>query len=572
MACFTVPVIALKGNPGFRFCIVGDRNGGAVAGIFEATIDEVKLFRPDFVINVGDLIPGYDPDTNNINSQWDTIMNIVHGIPCKFYFVPGNHDIQNENDRRLFKNRTGCNRYYSFDYSGSHFIVLDNTMTQWITPEDIDEEQFVWLEADLKKNQTADNIFVFFHVPTYLESFLSGKADPLVELLEKYGVRTVFSGHIHSYEYNLRSAVEYIVVGSSGGSMDNTDFARGDFYQFLFITVNAKEHDIAVIREGNVFPVNVVTGDDYLAITRADTGAVKYDECLVREGAKKFIQDRVLTISNLGPDSLSQPLTWIFDTLLYDIKPAAIPLALGPDDKREHAVNFKVRDGSRVFPLPRFILAYPFTYGKTCTLRNTLGVKRLKSVVRLKTPPVIDGKLDDGAWKKVVPITDFGTYDGAAVSPVEKTEVLLGHDEENLYIGVRCYDSDMAAMITRATENDGATYVDDNIWFFFDPDLDQETYLQAIINANAAVFDRQCRAKDGNITKDLAWNGPWEVKSGKGDNYWTLEMRIPKQGLAPDNEKRWGFAIRRLQNRIGDAYWNVPFGHDPRHFGIIEFE
>ncbi len=35
------------------------------------------------------------------------------------------------------------------------------------------------------------------------------------------------------------------------------------------------------------------------------------------------------------------------------------------------------------------------------------------------------------------------------------------------------------------------------------------------------------------------WNGPWQIKSGREDNTWILEIKIPKAGLEPFNGKEW---------------------------------
>jgi predicted MPP superfamily phosphohydrolase len=94
----------------FKFIVVGDRTGGHVEGIFEEVINEVKLLKPDFTMCVGDLIEGYTEDTMTIHAQWDTVINIVKELPCKFYYVVGNHDINNENDRKIYERRTDFKR------------------------------------------------------------------------------------------------------------------------------------------------------------------------------------------------------------------------------------------------------------------------------------------------------------------------------------------------------------------------------------------------------------------------------------------------------------------------------
>jgi len=557
----------------FEFAVVGDRTGGAVGNVFNEIIGEVKLLNPDFVINVGDLIEGYVEDISIINAQWDSVLNIIKDLPSKFYFVPGNHDIQNNQDREVFEKRTNCKRYYSFDYKNTHFIILDNSMTQWTMPQQMDEEQINWLKADLEKNKNAENIFVFFHVPTWYNSFQNNIPDPLVDLFKNYGVGIVFSGHNHSYTYLNQNNIEFIVVGSSGGGMDDNDFAKGNFYQFLQVSVKAKKHKIAVVKKGNVLPCDIVTFEDQQLIKKVVEEAVKLSSCSIKEGAKKIAQNFTVTIENLGSDSILNFLRWHYEPARYKITPAESRLDIGLKEKREYKFNVRINDGSEIFPTPQFILVYPFKSGKNCTLKNGLAIRRIAQVKRIKSPPILDGRLDDEVWKKMKPITNLGSYDGLSSSPVEKTEIYLAYDNDNLYIAARCFEKDFSRLKALAIEHDGATYMDDNIWFFIDSNLDQQTYYQVIINSKGIAFDRLCSLIEGKGTKDIKWNGPWEIKSGREDDFWTLEIKIPKKGLEPFNKKEWGFNFRRLQIGVNDAgYWSIPFGHDPKNFGIIVFE
>jgi predicted phosphodiesterase len=557
----------------FKFAVVGDRTGSHVPGIFPEIINEVKLLDPDFVMCVGDLIEGYTDDTLRIHAEWDTIMDMVNKLSCPFYFVAGNHDIQNETDRAIYEKRTGFKRYYAFDYQNSHFIILDNTMTYWPLPQDVDEEQIEWLKKDLEKNKNKENIFVFYHLPTYLYALENNTTDIFVEIFEKYGVNIVFTGHHHEYSYLSQNNIEYINVGSSGGGMGTNDFSRGHFYHFLMVSVREKENNIAVIRKGNVFLSNVVTVDDLQQINRADEEAVVFSDCIIKEGSKKVSSSIIATIDNFGTDSMVQPLKWDYDPNRYTISPAELNVFIGPDDKANYKFNFIIHDGSDIFPLPQFALVYPFAYGKVCTTRNFPIAKRLKHVKKIKSPPVIDGTLDDKTWTKIKPITNLGRYDGQTTSPIEETEVYLCHDKDNLYIGARCFENEFSQMSAAALEHDGTTYMDDNLWFFFDTNFDKETYYQAIINSKGIVFDRLCSLIDGKSTKDLSWNGPWEVASGREDDAWILEIKIPKRELKPLNKKQWGFNFRRLQTRLSDAgFWSLPFAHNPNWFGIIEFE
>jgi hypothetical protein len=80
----------------FQFVVIGDRTENTVGHIFEEILDEVSVLHPDFVINTGNIIHGYSGDTTVLHAQWDTVLSMVDRLPCKFYFVPGANDIQDD--------------------------------------------------------------------------------------------------------------------------------------------------------------------------------------------------------------------------------------------------------------------------------------------------------------------------------------------------------------------------------------------------------------------------------------------------------------------------------------------
>jgi predicted phosphodiesterase len=553
----------------FRFVVVGDRTGTPQDSVFEEIIGEIKLLDPDFVMSVGDIAEVDIGDSLQVDAEYNRLLNVIGTLPCKFYWCAGNNDIAQESDRAIYESKTGFKRYYSFNYENSHFVILDNTMLYFARPQEMDAEQLAWLQKDLEKNKQMDNIFVFYHIPSYIYALRGGTTDTLMSIFDKYGVDAVFTGHHHEYSYLNLNNIEYINVGSSGGGMSTHDPARGHFYQYLMVTVRGNERSIAVLKKGSALPRDIVTLDDIQTINRLDEDAIVMEDCIIDEEARELKQTVKLTVNNFGPDSLLYPIRWNFDAKRYVIRPDIVPLAVAPAEAKEYTLDVTVKNGSDIFPLPSFTLAYPFAHGKICTLYNVLSVKRHKYVYKAASPPIIDGRLDDLLWKAVSPITNFANYNGSASAPVEKTEIYFAHDEDNLYFAARCFESDFSKLRAETFEHDGATYSDDNVWLFFDSNLDLETYYQAIINCNGVVFDRKCRT-DG--TRDASWNGAWEIASGREDNAWTLEFKIAKHELAPFNEDKWGFNMRRLQTRLNDAgYWSIPFAHAPQYFGILEF-
>ncbi|UCD05205.1 MAG: metallophosphoesterase [candidate division WOR-3 bacterium] len=559
--------LSAKTENSFRFVVVGDRTGTPQDPVFEEIMEEIALLDPDFVMCVGDIAEVDVGDSLAVDAAFDHMLEIVGKLPCKFYWCAGNNDIGQESDRALYQAKTGFKRYYSFNHENSHFVVLDNTMLYFAQTQDMDEEQLDWLQNDLEKHKQMDNTFVFYHIPTYIYARRQGETDTLMQLFEKYGVDAVFTGHHHEYSYLKHNNVEYINVGSSGGGISTHDPARGHFYQYLTATIRGDNRSIALFKKGSAMPRDQVTLEDHETIDRLNEEAIVISEFIIEDDAENISQSVTATVENSGVSPLVNPIIWDTDQARYTIDPGRMNLDVATGEKKEYTFDVTLTDGSDPFPIPRFTIAYPFAENKVCTLYYLLSVRRQKNVAEASTPPEIDGQLDDPLWQAVAPVTALGNYDGSEIAPIEKTELYFAHDDENLYFAARCYDSDLPQLRAEVFEHDGTTYYDDNLWLFFDTNDDQETYFQAIINCNGAVFDRKC-ATDG--TRDVSWNGAWEVISGREAGAWTLEFKIAKAELTPFSEEKWGFNMRRLQPRLHDAgYWSIPFAHAPQYFGIL---
>lgn len=554
-----------------RFVVLGARTGEPVSGVFSDIVDQVSLLSPDMVINVGNLIETTGDDSASTIRQWDDVFSTMAVLTCDLHFVPGSYDIVNEMTRGIYERKTGHKRYYSFDFGNCHFIVLDNSITAWNPLHEVDQEQYAWFTNDLEENKDARHIFVFMHVPYYLNT-PGGQPSPLMAQCLQYQVSAVFNGGLDNYMYLNEDGVDYITVGSSGAAMQDNDAGKGNFYHFLYVSVKGDEYNVAVIRHGGVLYRNVFTGSDYYSLQMAQQEVVSFNGTMVREGEQNVSRRCNMTVNNTSSDSVTGSLVWEFDPRRYMIRPAAVELTLGPEESRIYDLDVQIADCSRLYPLPSCALEYPFTFGKVCTLNSVLSVKRVKTVALVKSPPDIDGILNDAIWEKIVPITHLGD-DGGGSSSMEATQLYLCHDINYVYVAVRCSELDTGTIRVSVQDHDGPTYTDDNMWFFFDVNNDMETYYQLIVNPAGIAFDRACDLADGRVNTVLEWNGPWEIRSGREPNAWTLEMRILKKELAPYSDEQWGFNFRRLQTSTASAaYWTLPFGHTPANFGIIEFE
>ena len=219
----------------FHFAILGDRTGDAQPGVYEQVWREVDAEHPDFVINVGDTIQGGNDAT--AESEWTTLRPLWARLRGRMYFTPGNHDIWSEASRGIYQQKTGRPAFYSFNFQNAHFTVLDNSEAGDLSLI-LDDRQMQFLARDLAENRERDPKFIFFHKPFWLipVKFQSSQF-PFHQLISKYGVRYVVSGHGHEYVGAMQDGVGYLEAPSSGGKLKGQGFAQGWFYGHLVVTV-----------------------------------------------------------------------------------------------------------------------------------------------------------------------------------------------------------------------------------------------------------------------------------------------------------------------------------------------
>jgi hypothetical protein len=182
-------------------------------------------------------------------------------------------------------------------------------------------------------------------------------------------------------------------------------------------------------------------------------------------------------------------------------------------------------------------------------------------IPRVAEPPVIDGLLNDSAWRDATAYDSLMLNDGSA--PTVATRTLLTHDGSNLYVAVVCYEPRTADLRTRITEPDGNVWEDDSVEVYLDPGLRRQfkQYFSFIVNPANVGFDR---------TDNLGWDGKWQhattVRDGKA---WVIELAVPFEtiGLTGKAGEKLGLQIarnRRLKLAKGEFAYLVPCEHEAK--------
>ena len=384
----------------YRLVILSDRTGGHQEGVYPSIIREINLIRPDIVVTVGDHIEGYSDDMEAMSAEWDTLLAMLDELDAPVYLTAGNHDIWSDDSEELYQQRTGFDPYYSFDYEGTHFIILDTS--RYDAWDQIEEEQLAWLASDLDTTSPEDQILVFCHKPFWLMTVGSGRSDPVHELFVEHGVDGVFTGHFHQFFSGTYDGIPYTSVGSSGGHMyraETEPISRGEFFQFCWLTVDEDGFDLAVIDAGNIYPIDFHTVDDDHEIVAIESDYVAISPLRVSDtvgGAGEI----TVTVENTASVAVDDAITWSMPDG-WSVLPETVPVVVEPGETAQF--TFDVLPPESVFPAPSLALTYPMSNGMEVVTDIPLRVMRTADAVRLDTPPTIDGALAERCWADAPP-------------------------------------------------------------------------------------------------------------------------------------------------------------------------
>ena len=168
----------------------------------------------------------------------------------------------------------------------------------------------------------------------------------------------------------------------------------------------------------------------------------------------------------------------------------------------------------------------------------------------------LDGQLDERVYYTVPAITGFiqqAPDEGAPAT--EKTEAWILFDADNIYVAARVWDSappsqwvanEMRRDTRQLRQNDTFAVILDTFY-------DRRNAVAFYTNPLGAIADFQI-TNEGNPNSD--WNPVWDVRSGRFEGGWTVEMEIPFKSLRyrPGPSQIWGVQLRRNVRRKNE--WN----------------
>lgn len=175
---------------------------------------------------------------------------------------------------------------------------------------------------------------------------------------------------------------------------------------------------------------------------------------------------------------------------------------------------------------------------------------------------IIDGILDEQAWKDAEVATDF-----FMITPMDtsfsqvRTDVRMSYDAENLYLIVVNHHAVEGPYIVESLRRDFSFGKNDNFLLFMDPFDDQTNGFSFGANAAGAQWDG-IMSNGGSV--DLSWDNKWISKVKNYEDKWVFEAAIPfksiryKKGIS-----EWGINFSRLDLKTTEKSGWAPV---PRQF------
>ncbi|MEI7703086.1 MAG: metallophosphoesterase [Deltaproteobacteria bacterium] len=268
----TSPVLAFTtaptaGGQSFAFVSMADTRGKSDAedlkGLsqgFKKILANAETQGGVFVMHVGDMFYGYNPDQSVMRTLYDKFKTATDGVAAKIPFLvnPGGHEMSPwkkggapatdwstvELFREEFAQPKVLDEYagtlFSWDYGDTHFVSID---TAHFDPKattanhgigELSTAEIEWLEKDLTDHESARFIFVFGHHHAwrqpdsklfYLGSYTPLLRDAFWQMLEKHRVTVYVCGHEHRTIDTLGppggSTVVQWLNGNSGAPPDD---------------------------------------------------------------------------------------------------------------------------------------------------------------------------------------------------------------------------------------------------------------------------------------------------------------------------------------------------------------
>ena len=164
---------------------------------------------------------------------------------------------------------------------------------------------------------------------------------------------------------------------------------------------------------------------------------------------------------------------------------------------------------------------------------------------RIAAPLTLDGRLDEEIYSRVPAAGDFvQQLPRDNVPATEATRLWLFFDDKNLYVAVRCDDSEpQLETATEMRRDANNVFNNENITITLDTFYDHRNGFFFETSPLGTIRDQSIVDSQA----DSSWNTVWDVRSSRDAGGWSTEMVIPFKSLRYNGSgaQVWGINVRR---------------------------
>ena len=205
---------------------------------------------------------------------------------------------------------------------------------------------------------------------------------------------------------------------------------------------------------------------------------------------------------------------------------------------------------------------------------EAIRAARVVTAIKIAEKITLDGRLDEAIWTQAPVAGDFLQKQPDNGAPAtERTEARFAYDDDNLYIGVTCFDSQPDKVLIRDLREDFNFGTTDLVQVFIDSIHDGRTGFTFVVNPAGARRDSQISGIGGS---NQDWDGVWDAKVNRGRDAWTIEFSIPFKTLrfSGSTVQEWGVNLsRKIMHLSEESNWApVPIrfnGNQPDMAGTL---
>ena len=558
----------------FHFVIVSDRTGGARPGVFESAIPKVNLLEPAFVVSIGDLIEGYTEDQSQLDSEWNEFEGFIAGLEAPFFYVAGNHDMNNAIMAETWQARFGPS-YYRFVYKDVLFLVLNSELFGMVSdPQSpvpgpwTQAEQLAFVEETLAEHADARWTIVLLHQPLWDRQGGPGEDWQHVETLLGERDYTAFAGHFHRYVKHVRNDRKFITLATTGGGSSLRGDVYGEFDHVVWITMTADGPRIANLMLDSIRDEDLVTATSRPALRNLGgdfraRGSGRAIRSLPTFNAGTHFEGGVVAFDAVNSGSRAMRVAYQVDAgahLLYGGEPT--PIIVPPGGRERIELPFQAAE-----PMPfadiapgrvLWTLATDTTDGEVSVDLASALLPLTKQPLPSSEAPVVDGDLADWPALPFKAIRQ-GDIASAATASTDISYVFgLREAAGDVYFAARVRDDDIIASAELGPQ------IQDSVVLFVDSRPDPER------SANVPLF-RASRA--GHVSRmavaymTLAEPAPdstldflaesfaavaWQAR--RIDGGYAVEAKISGAFLDQQAGEPW----RELRLTVASVDWDAP--------------